>query len=983
MDTERICPSCQKRLAPGVPLGLCPECLIKSGFSTGVESAGAKQPPFIPPTVEELAKLFPQLEILELIGKGGMGAVYKARQPILNRFVALKILPPGIGSDPAFTERFAREAQALAQLNHPGIVTLYEFGQAGGLHFFMMEYVDGVNLRQLLINGRIASREALAIVPQICDALQFAHDQGIVHRDIKPENILLDRRGRVKVADFGLAKIIGGDNEPVHGTSATRAPSLTEAGKIIGTPQYMSPEQIAHPADVDHRADIYALGMVFYQMLTGELPGKTIEPPSKKVHIDVRLDEVVLRALESNPELRFQQVSEVKTCVDTIMATPPGDEQENAVGSIPQGRFGRKMLVGVYNGKRVTNWTGVIQTWVVIYGAMLVWLYIAFGRYVPLHDLIPSLVGVVTLVTAALVKVELKKPIEQLSPLAATETKSRFSRTAIAGATWGLLLILCFILDSIGIRTLFLGPIGLFDFVGTTTLGWIAVSQIRRSAGTLHGMWLAVFDGLLFPLLALDAAIAGLVYLIVCLVAMLPYYASGDGSFGGGIGVGYQIALMSLMWRGGAALISIIADFFIIRRVWRAVNKTDAVNSIALSAVESWLAVMDGGNYAQSWDAAAQYFQKTITKAEWIERSQSARQPQGKVISRQLRTARRFGPRFIVKFDTVFAGLKAAVETVTFSREPDGQWRAIGYLILPAYAERARLRWLGMQALFSAGLSGLLGALAFWLMPRTFPVLDWAILGSALLGIILGIPARRNRFGKGAIVVGSINFAIGLAVLIVWNAYHGTTSSSELLGHRVPSDVWFPDRINNSIGDPYGEVTVRVTDVTNRGQVVLLKLACETGRSAHDHELLVWFSGPVFDYRADIAAGVTNVDCLISPTRMTGGGKVLAGSSHLQDASAHLIGFVLPDEATAAKVVEQVRQTHLGKPRGLTDPRSALLLFLLQRRVGEDSNGKPVHESLSGELIWMLKDVPTTQTKTNLTVGPASEGVAPSVLSSP
>jgi len=153
----------------------------------------------------------------------------------------------------------------------------------------------------LLINGRIAPREALAIVPQICDALQFAHDQGIVHRDIKPENILLDRRGRVKVADFGLAKIIGGAIEPVPGASRTGASLLTETGKILGTPQYMSPEQIAHPADVDHRADIYALGVVFYQMLTGELPGKKIEPPSKKVHIDVRLDEVVLRALEKKP----------------------------------------------------------------------------------------------------------------------------------------------------------------------------------------------------------------------------------------------------------------------------------------------------------------------------------------------------------------------------------------------------------------------------------------------------------------------------------------------------------------------------------------------------------------------------------------------------------------------------------------------------------------------------------------------------------
>jgi serine/threonine protein kinase len=256
-----------------------------------------------------------------------MGAVYKARQKQLDRIVALKILPPGIGHDAAFAERFTREAKALAKLNHANIVTLYEFGETSGQFYFLMEFVDGVNLRQLLAGSRISAREALAIVPQICDALQFAHDQGIVHRDIKPENILLDRRGRVKVADFGLAKLIGSEIEKTTGESVIGSPTLTESGKIMGTPQYMSPEQIAAPGEVDHRADIYALGVVFYQMLTGELPGKTIAPPSTKVQIDVRLDEIVLRALEKNPGLRYQQVSEVKTMVETIVATPPGSSR--------------------------------------------------------------------------------------------------------------------------------------------------------------------------------------------------------------------------------------------------------------------------------------------------------------------------------------------------------------------------------------------------------------------------------------------------------------------------------------------------------------------------------------------------------------------------------------------------------------------------------------------------------------------------------
>jgi serine/threonine protein kinase len=360
------CPQCGTLLPAGTLAGLCPACLLKQGAADET-ATGGQAPPFQLPSIAELSPLFPQLEILELIGKGGMGAVYKARQKELDRFVALKILPPGIGNDPAFAGRFAREARALAKLNHPGIVTLYEFGHVGQasrlsqtsdkaapqggvsekmetsatpvlLFYFLMEFVDGVNLRQLLHAGRIAPREALAIVPQICDALQFAHDQGIVHRDIKPENILLDRRGRVKVADFGLAKLVGGDvaeqsaglqsgmsseddlNEPGRRPTLQE---LTAAGKVMGTPNYMAPEQVEHPADVDHRADIYALGVVFYQMLTGELPGKRLEPPSSKVQIDVRLDEVVLRALEKKPELRYQQVSEVKTMVETIVAMNP------------------------------------------------------------------------------------------------------------------------------------------------------------------------------------------------------------------------------------------------------------------------------------------------------------------------------------------------------------------------------------------------------------------------------------------------------------------------------------------------------------------------------------------------------------------------------------------------------------------------------------------------------------------------------------
>jgi tRNA A-37 threonylcarbamoyl transferase component Bud32 len=335
METKRICQSCGTPLTADAPMGLCPACLVKIGFPSGVESESGSdaQPLFVPPSIEEIAKLFPQLEILELLGRGGMGAVYKARQKQLDRIVALKILPPGIRNEAAFAERFTREARALARLNHPNIVTLHEFGQAGGLHFFLMEFVDGVNLRQLIANNRVSPREALTIVPQICDALQFAHDQGIVHRDIKPENILLDRRGRVKVADFGLAKLMGAvAEEPVGTAKPGDSSALTEAGIVVGTPSYMAPEQVDRPGEVDHRVDIYALGVVFYQLLTGEVPGKQLQPPSKKVQIDVRLDEVVLHALEKKPQRRYQSVGEMKSAVETFVAEsavegPPPDTE--------------------------------------------------------------------------------------------------------------------------------------------------------------------------------------------------------------------------------------------------------------------------------------------------------------------------------------------------------------------------------------------------------------------------------------------------------------------------------------------------------------------------------------------------------------------------------------------------------------------------------------------------------------------------------
>src|SRR3989454_3709389 len=207
---SKLCPRCGGPIPTEAPQGLCPKCLLlQASIPTEAGKGAASRSG--PPTHEELVAAFPHLEILELIGQGGMGFVFKARQPKIERLVALKILPQSLAADPAFAERFTREGRLLARLNHPNIVTIHDFGQANGFFYLLMEFVDGVNLRQAMKAGRFTPEQALAVVPKICEALQFAHNEGVLHRDIKPENILLDTKGRVKIADFGIAKLVAAE----------------------------------------------------------------------------------------------------------------------------------------------------------------------------------------------------------------------------------------------------------------------------------------------------------------------------------------------------------------------------------------------------------------------------------------------------------------------------------------------------------------------------------------------------------------------------------------------------------------------------------------------------------------------------------------------------------------------------------------------------------------------------------------------------
>ena len=205
----------------------------------------------------------------------------------------------------------------MAKLSHPGIVAVHDSGQAGGLYYFVMEYIDGLNLRELLNRneGRLGMDQALKIVGSVCDALDYAHDEGVIHRDIKPENILLDTKGRVKIADFGLAKLLDSDDDgtPSHLT-------LNSPQQLLGTPHYMSPEQTERPLTVDHRADIYSVGVVFYEMLTGELPLGRFPLPSEMGRGEPVIDDIVARALDKNPDRRFQRASEIQSAVASALS---------------------------------------------------------------------------------------------------------------------------------------------------------------------------------------------------------------------------------------------------------------------------------------------------------------------------------------------------------------------------------------------------------------------------------------------------------------------------------------------------------------------------------------------------------------------------------------------------------------------------------------------------------------------------------------
>ena len=279
-----------------------------------------------PPTLEEMQAMLPQYQFVSLLGRGGMGAVYKAVQISLDRVVAVKVLPGDLidDTDAQFAERFKNEARTMAKMNHPAIVNLWDFGETQtGLLFIVMEFIDGTDVSQMIASqGKLPEDYALSITAHVCDALQYAHDHGVIHRDIKPANILINMEGAVKVADFGLAK-----------QSDAGLSGLTKTNMAMGTPDFVAPEALSPGTVVDGRADLYAVGVMLFQMLSGEIPRGMWTLPGEKVGTDPRFDAIITKAMQTDRDERYQSAAEIRLDLHTITLTPRAMLEQQARAS--------------------------------------------------------------------------------------------------------------------------------------------------------------------------------------------------------------------------------------------------------------------------------------------------------------------------------------------------------------------------------------------------------------------------------------------------------------------------------------------------------------------------------------------------------------------------------------------------------------------------------------------------------------------------
>lgn len=270
---------------------------------------------FDPPAVEELNEEIPEYELSVMFSSDLTGALYRGRQPKLDRDVCLKLLPPISGGDgQKYADAFSHEAHTMASLNHPNIIKVHDFGQTeSGLNYFVMEYVEGSILRRVINQKQLTLDHIFGWTPQVCEALQHAHLQGVVHCDIRPTNILISNEGSIKVANFGLSRVQG------------QGPEFSESmstGISASTHQYSSPEMRDPATSIDYRTDIFSLGIVLYEMLTGRVPKEGDALPSEIAGVDPRFDRIITGAIELDREKRFQTALDIKARLHAIQHEP-------------------------------------------------------------------------------------------------------------------------------------------------------------------------------------------------------------------------------------------------------------------------------------------------------------------------------------------------------------------------------------------------------------------------------------------------------------------------------------------------------------------------------------------------------------------------------------------------------------------------------------------------------------------------------------
>tara|TARA_R110002096_G_scaffold42144_26_gene113846 strand:- start:2352 stop:4337 length:1986 start_codon:yes stop_codon:yes gene_type:complete len=297
------CQKCQKSIVSGAAQGVCPDCLAAATRNLLSQPDSNFEGGFEAPSPETVHQMLPGYSDFSLIKAGGMGAVYRARQESLNREVAIKLLAPDLRDDPEFAQRFRQEAEVMASLSHPNIVAIHDFGEAGEYLYFVMEFVDGPDLATLMETEKPGPGRVVEWIGQIGDALHDAHDRKVIHRDMKPGNVLIDPEGRAKVADFGLAKL---ENAPHSGT-------LTMPDSRMGSAGYLAPETLKRgSANVDHRADIFAMGVMIYELLSGKSPvGKWDLLSKHHPKMGLKIDAIVSKATEHDLEKRYQDAAEL------------------------------------------------------------------------------------------------------------------------------------------------------------------------------------------------------------------------------------------------------------------------------------------------------------------------------------------------------------------------------------------------------------------------------------------------------------------------------------------------------------------------------------------------------------------------------------------------------------------------------------------------------------------------------------------------